>query len=75
LLSLVLIALGFTLGGLFCGLWLVGHFGVHLEEFFEAFFLRKRCANGVIFEAAIEVDAFNDFIGVIVLGLVLSLSR
>jgi hypothetical protein len=39
-----------------------GHFGIQLEEFFEAFSLRERAANGVVFEAATNVDAFEDFV-------------
>jgi hypothetical protein len=43
-----------------------GHFSVQLEEFFEAFSLGERAANGVVFEAAIDVDAIKDFVVAIV---------
>jgi hypothetical protein len=44
-----------------------GHSGIQLEEFFEAFSLRERAANGVVFEAATDVDAFEHFVVAIAL--------
>jgi len=54
--------LGFSFSWLFRCYLLAGHFGVEVEEFFEAFSLRERFANGVapssiLSEAAIAVDA------------------
>jgi hypothetical protein len=51
---LLVLWLDFTVGRLFRGCLLGGHFGIQLEEFFEAF--------GVVFEAATDVDAFKHFV-------------
>jgi hypothetical protein len=45
---------GFACGRFFRGRLLGVHFGIKLEDFFEAF--------GVVFEAATDVDAFEDFV-------------
>jgi hypothetical protein len=46
--------LGFSFSRVFRGRRLGGHFSVQLEEFFEAF--------GVVFEAATDVDEFENFV-------------
>jgi hypothetical protein len=51
---LLVLWMDFTVGRLFRGCWLAGHFGIKLEEFFESF--------SVVFEAATDVDALEDFV-------------
>jgi hypothetical protein len=40
--------------------WSFGHFGAQLKEFLQSFSLGECYTNGVVFEAAIDVDAIKE---------------